>query len=142
MSAAENRKVAAWNAAHPVGTIVRYWTGLREGAPTGEGPTRAAAAVLSGHASVWIVGCCGSVNLSHVEVSTDGAETQYVTALAALSVARAKRDVHKHGRAAAMREAAKKYDEETARLARIVDTKQELAMLAQARLLATQGGET
>lgn len=41
-----------------------------------------------------------------------------------------------------MREVAKKYDEETARLARIVDTKQELAMLAQAHLLATQGGET
>ncbi len=141
MSAAETRAADAWNAAHPVGTVVRYWNGPREGAPTGEAPTRAPAAVMSGHVSVWIVGCVGSVSLSHVEVSTADAETQYVAALAALSVARTNRHAHKLGRGEAMREAARLYDEETARLARIVDAKQEVAMLAAERLKATQGGE-
>jgi hypothetical protein len=136
------RTADAWNAAHPVGTVVRYWTGEREGKPTGESPTRAPAAVMSGHVSVWIVGCAGGVNLSHVEVSTADAETQYVAALAALSVARANRHAHELGRGEAMREAARLYDEETVRLARIVDAKQEVAMLAAERLKATQGGGT
>ncbi len=56
-----------WNAAHPVGTPVRYWTGLREG-PGVESRTRAAAVKMSDHASVWVEGLAGSINLSHVEV--------------------------------------------------------------------------
>ena len=58
----------AWNAAHPVGTQVRYWRGLKEGEPSGTGATRHAAQVMSGHVSVWIEGCSGSVALTHVEV--------------------------------------------------------------------------
>jgi len=57
-----------WNAAHPVGTVVRYWRGLHEGEPSGVGPTRHPAQVMSGHVSVWIAGCVGSISLSHVEV--------------------------------------------------------------------------
>jgi len=57
-----------WNEAHPVGTVVRYWRGLREGEPSGTGPTRHPAQVMSGHVSVWILGCVGSISLSHVEV--------------------------------------------------------------------------
>lgn len=57
-----------WNAAHPVGTIVRYWRGLREGEPSGTAPTRHPAQVMSDHVSVWITGCVGSIAISHVEV--------------------------------------------------------------------------
>ena len=64
----------AFNLANPVGTMVRYWTWTKEGEPTGTGPVRWPAQVLCGHASVWIKGCVGAVNLSHVEVcSTQGA---------------------------------------------------------------------
>ncbi|UJR81440.1 hypothetical protein [Sandaracinus amylolyticus] len=55
------------DAAHPVGTRVRFWTGLREG-PGRVSTTRAPAACMSDHASVWITGVAGSVALSHVEV--------------------------------------------------------------------------
>ena len=116
---------------------------MREGAPTGEGPTRAAAAVLSGHASVWIVGCTGSVILSHVEVSTDDAETQYATAVAALQAARERRDRHAREREEVLREAAKKHDDETRRLCSAVSVKQDLAMKAKARVdAAKKGSET
>lgn len=61
-------KADAWNARYPVGTPVRYWTGLREG-PGKTGETRAAAEVLKGHtAVVWVTGLAGCVALSHVEV--------------------------------------------------------------------------
>lgn len=59
----------AWNAQHPIGTLVRYWRWLREGEPSGTGKTRAAAAVVSGHVSVWIENCTGCINISHVEVA-------------------------------------------------------------------------
>lgn len=60
-------QAAKWNATHPVGTVVRYWTGLREGEGR-TGATRHAASVMCDHVSVWIEGCSGSVCLSHVEV--------------------------------------------------------------------------
>jgi hypothetical protein len=59
----------AWNAQHPIGTVVRYWRGLREGPPSGSGKTRAAAAVISGHVSVWIENCTGCISISHVEAA-------------------------------------------------------------------------
>lgn len=46
--AAEARKVAAFNAAHPVGARVRYWTAQRGGEPSGEGVTLAPAELWSG----------------------------------------------------------------------------------------------
>ncbi len=62
------READGFNAAHPVGTVVRYWRGLREGEPSGVGETYHEATVVSEHASVWIIGCSGSISLSHVEV--------------------------------------------------------------------------
>lgn len=56
----------------PVGTTVRYWTGLREG----EGKlsrTRTAASVLGGHtAVVWVEDEPDCIALSHIEVETKG----------------------------------------------------------------------
>jgi hypothetical protein len=56
-----------WNAAHPVGTLCRYWTGVREG----EGQlakTRSAAGMVGGHSAViWLEGVSGCIALSHVE---------------------------------------------------------------------------
>lgn len=59
--------VAKWNERFPVGTQVRYWTGVREGSGK-VSVTRSEAEVLSGHtAVVWIKDVSGCVALSHVE---------------------------------------------------------------------------
>lgn len=64
--------VAAWNTTTPVGTPVRYWTGIREG----EGKrsrTRTAAQVLGGHtAVVWVEGESSCIALTHVAQVTAG----------------------------------------------------------------------
>lgn len=55
-----------WNAAHPIGTPVRYWTGCREG----DGKmsvTRTLAQSMSSHASVWVAGEASCISLTHVE---------------------------------------------------------------------------
>jgi hypothetical protein len=58
---------AKWNKEWPVGKIVRYWTGVREGIGK-MGKTRTEAMVLGGHtAVVWIEGYDSCVALSHVE---------------------------------------------------------------------------
>ena len=63
----EQRIADRWNANHPVGTPVRYWTMVREGAGK-VSKTRSLAEVLSGHtAVVWIEGVSGCVDLSHVD---------------------------------------------------------------------------
>ena len=68
MTAKAEREVEVFNTAHPVGTRVRYWRGVRKGAPSGEGTTYHPATVLGGHTAVaWIEGCSGCVALSHVE---------------------------------------------------------------------------
>jgi len=57
-----------WNATHPVGTVVRYWRGIRETEPSGTGATRSKAWMLSGHTPVVLIeGCSGAVALTHVE---------------------------------------------------------------------------
>jgi hypothetical protein len=61
-------EAAAFNARAPGGTRERYWRGVRQGPPSGEGTVRHPAVVMSDHASVWITGCVGSMSLSHVEV--------------------------------------------------------------------------
>lgn len=60
-------EVDAFNAAHPVGTRVRYWTGLREG--DGKVSTTRSEAESAGEhtAVVWIDGVRGFVALSHVK---------------------------------------------------------------------------
>lgn len=67
MTAKAAREAAAFNEHVPVGARVRYWRGLREGAPSGEGAVRYPAQEVCGTASVWIEGCSGCVALSHVE---------------------------------------------------------------------------
>lgn len=57
----------AFNAAHPVGTPVEFWTWLREGAGK-RGETRSAAQVCAaGYPVVWVTGEAGYVVLTHVE---------------------------------------------------------------------------
>lgn len=64
----EERLVADFNAAYPVGQLVSFWSGLREGPPSGFGPTKTQAMVLGGHtAVVWIEGARSCIALSHVE---------------------------------------------------------------------------
>jgi hypothetical protein len=61
--------VRQFNEYHPVGTEVRYWTGPREGEPSGRGPTRSPAELLGGHTPVvWVVGHPACIALSHVDV--------------------------------------------------------------------------
>lgn len=62
------QQAAAFNAAHHVGTPVRYWKGVREGDGV-ISRTKTPAEVLGGHtAVVWIEDCSGCVALSHVAV--------------------------------------------------------------------------
>jgi hypothetical protein len=64
--------VAAWNLAFPVGTPVRYWSGVREGEGVAS-RTRTLAEVLGGHtAVVWLEAGGGAVALSHVEPIVEG----------------------------------------------------------------------
>ena len=58
-----------WNARHPVGTVVSYWRGVKEGEPSGTGTTRSPAQALGENPVVWIAGCSGCIHLSHVEAS-------------------------------------------------------------------------
>ena len=63
----QKKLVETWNAAHPIGTPVRYWTGVREGDGK-TSKTRSEAQLLSGHtAVVWMEAESGCVCLSHVE---------------------------------------------------------------------------
>lgn len=63
----EQQLVEDWNQKYPLGTPVRYWTGVREGEGK-EGKTRTEASLLSGHSAVvWVTGQPGCISLSHVE---------------------------------------------------------------------------
>lgn len=67
-SLALQSEVDHFNRVNPVGTMVRYWKMHKHGEPSGTGPTRTPAQVLSGHtAVVWIENCSGCVAISHVE---------------------------------------------------------------------------
>lgn len=61
-------QVDAWNTAHPVGSPVQYWPGMRDGEPS-YGVTTHPASVLGGHTPVaWIDTCGSCVALTHVRV--------------------------------------------------------------------------
>lgn len=61
-------KAQKFNAAHPVGTPVRYWPGLRRGDGI-ESVTRTPAWAMGGHTAVVSVeGYAGGIALTHVEV--------------------------------------------------------------------------
>lgn len=65
------RAAASWNAAHPVGTLVRYFPVYPpiEGVPPVETRTRSEAWVLGdGSVVVLVEGKSGGVFLSHIEV--------------------------------------------------------------------------
>lgn len=75
-TAAAQKQCDVWNAKHPVGTRVQYWTGVRrydgksaDEPPSGDGPTHHAATVLGGHTAVaWPEGAGSCVCLTHVKV--------------------------------------------------------------------------
>jgi hypothetical protein len=72
MSAAKAKQlVDDWNAKHPVGTPVRYWSGLRQGEGT-LSETRERASVVGGQPVVWVRGCLSCVALSHVQAVEGG----------------------------------------------------------------------
>lgn len=71
-STQEQERVKAFNQAHPIGSRVRYWTGLREG-PGEISTTTTEAQLLSGHtAVVWLEGARGCIALSHIEPVKEG----------------------------------------------------------------------
>jgi hypothetical protein len=56
-----------WNVEHPIGTPVRYWTGVREGEGR-ESKTRTVAQLLSGRTPVvWVEDHGSCIALTHVE---------------------------------------------------------------------------
>lgn len=65
---AQQRLCDAFNAGNPIGTVCRYWTGLRDG--NSKIAATCTEAQLHGHtAVVWFEGVTGGVALSHVEIA-------------------------------------------------------------------------
>lgn len=64
------RIVEEWNEKYPVGTIVRYWRGSREGFPNWIGRTSSSASLYSdsGLPVIHVEGSYHPLQLSHVEV--------------------------------------------------------------------------
>lgn len=55
-----------WNQAHPIGTPVTYWTGVREG--NGRyAITRSEARIVGGQPVVWVTGESSCIALTHVD---------------------------------------------------------------------------
>ncbi len=67
---AEKKAVEQWNKKHVVGTIVRYWKGLRAGDPSGTSATRSEASIIGGTAVVWVEDEASCIALSHVEAGS------------------------------------------------------------------------
>ena len=66
----QQRSVEKFNAAHEVGTTVRYWTMMREGTPSGTAKTRSLAQMQGGHtAVVWVEGYSSCIALTHIEAT-------------------------------------------------------------------------
>ncbi len=63
-----NADCDAFNAKYPVGTRVKYWSGVRGGKPDGETTTRSTASLVSACACVWLEGVRGGIALTHIEV--------------------------------------------------------------------------
>lgn len=69
-----------WNRRHPVGTPVRYWTGMRKGDGVAS-RTRYVASVMGGHTPVvWVDGHPACIALSHVEPLSEGSPAAQVRA--------------------------------------------------------------
>ena len=69
----EAKLADAWNARHPIGTLVRFWPGLR----MGDGQvsrTRTAAELLYGTTAVlWVESRGDCIALTHIEAITEAA---------------------------------------------------------------------
>ena len=66
-SASKQRRVDDFNHHYPIGTPIRYWTGIREGEGK-SGETRSEATLLGGHTPVvWVTGHAACIALSHIE---------------------------------------------------------------------------
>lgn len=65
--AAAKRAATVWNAAHPVGTLVRYWPVMGQQTSKVATTRTPAWAIPSGAALVSITGQAGGVNLTHVK---------------------------------------------------------------------------
>lgn len=60
--------VRRFNQRYPVGTRIRYWTGLKNYGPGAETTTRTPAEILGGHTPVvWVDGHAACIALTHVE---------------------------------------------------------------------------
>lgn len=66
----EKKAVEKWNKKHVIGTIVRYWKGVRDGDPSGASATRTEALIIGGAAVVWVDGEASCIALSHVEAGS------------------------------------------------------------------------
>lgn len=63
------READAFNVTHSIGTMCRYWSGLREGEPTGIAPIYHLATVVCESAVAWLEGVSSCHSLSHVEAA-------------------------------------------------------------------------
>jgi len=52
-----------------IGTIVKYWKGVKSGEPSGTGKV-VCVGDICGEDVVWIKGCRGCVSMTHIEVLT------------------------------------------------------------------------
>jgi hypothetical protein len=59
--------VENFNLKHPVGTKVRYYSGVKDGKPS-EGKTSGPADLLGGHTPVVFVEGVGAIALTHIEI--------------------------------------------------------------------------
>tara|TARA_R110002095_G_scaffold4257_1_gene11515 strand:- start:5556 stop:5810 length:255 start_codon:yes stop_codon:yes gene_type:complete len=64
----QRRVCARFNYLYPVGTLVKYWAGFKEGEPTGTAKTTSEAFMRSGrNAAIRLDGQGGYILLSHIE---------------------------------------------------------------------------
>lgn len=63
------READAFNARHPVGTMLKYWSFLHEGEPAGVAPISHPASVMCESAVIWMHGVSSCHSITHVEVA-------------------------------------------------------------------------
>ena len=70
-------EVARWNEDNPVGTLVRYWRGVRQDEASGVGRIHRAAGLMRDGAEVaWIDTAACAIALSHIQVVPAGEERE------------------------------------------------------------------
>lgn len=61
------READAFNALHPIGTLLKYWSLTKEGEPTGTARIKHEATVVCESAVIWMAGVSSCHSLTHVE---------------------------------------------------------------------------